>query len=201
MGNWILTLRSKHGNIVLDDASTEKIKESPQEAAEQKTGKKRYVKIILTRKQLELLLLKSSEGVSFKLPETYGGCNRKWKPSLQTIVEFKQSLCFGTLIISLFIYPSPELDQQVMEVQARLMEYKYHFMVAITVSVLVSSLIYAAPIVLDILSYFWPLFASTAAFLAIAITFGGFQQLSDEATGEGIMDYVAGRPDDSHKYY
>ena len=98
--------------------------------------------------------------------------------------------------------PSPFLSphQQVMDIQARLMDYKFHFMVAIIVSVVMSSLVYAAPRVLDILAYFWPLFASTAAFLAIAITFGGFQQLSDEATGEGIMDYVAGRPDDSHKY-
>ncbi|RID79145.1 hypothetical protein BRARA_A01911 [Brassica rapa] len=164
MGNCIHTMRSKHGNLVrdlsLDDASTKKIKESPQlEVAEQKTGKRRCVKIILTRKQLEQLLLKCPEGVSFKLPETY-----------------------------------------VMDIQARLMEYKFHFMVATIVSVVLSSLVYAAPIILDILAYFWPLFASTAAFLAIAITFGGFQQLSDEATGEGIMDYVAGRPDDSHKY-
>lgn len=80
------------------------------------------------------------------------------------------------------------------------MEYKLHFMVAIIVSLLVVSLVYAAPRILDIVAYFWPLFASTSAFLAIAITFGGVQQLSDEATGEGIMDYVAGRPDDSHKY-
>ncbi|XP_018451536.1 uncharacterized protein LOC108822848 [Raphanus sativus] len=87
-----------------------------------------------------------------------------------------------------------------MEIQARLKEYKLHFMVAIIVSLLVSSLVYLAPRILDILSYFWPLFASTAAFLAVAITCGGFQQLSEESTGEGIMEYVAGRPEDSHKY-
>ncbi|CAF2150819.1 BnaA01g17440D [Brassica napus] len=216
MGNCIHTMRSKHGNLVrdlsLDDASTKKIKESPQlEVAEQKTGKRRCVKIILTRKQLEQLLLKCPEGVSFKLPETYGSCNRKWKPSLQPIVEFSSwillcKFCIQKKILvickqlsyspSLFLSP----HQQVMDIQARLMEYKFHFMVATIVSVVLSSLVYAAPIILDILAYFWPLFASTAAFLAIAITFGGFQQLSDEATGEGIMDYVAGRPDDSHKY-
>ncbi|XP_048625916.1 uncharacterized protein LOC125593337 [Brassica napus] len=222
MGNCIHTMRSKHGNLVrdlsLDDASTKKIKESPQlEVAEQKTGKRRCVKIILTRKQLEQLLLKCPEGVSFKLPETYGSCNRKWKPSLQPIVEVDNMLL--TLKPSQYLLPrklqlsefwfqqlsySPSLflspHQQVMDIQARLMEYKFHFMVATIVSVVLSSLVYAAPIILDILAYFWPLFASTAAFLAIAITFGGFQQLSDEATGEGIMDYVAGRPDDSHKY-
>ena len=87
-----------------------------------------------------------------------------------------------------------------MEIQARLMEYKFHVMITIIVIVVLSSLVYAAPRILDILAYFWPLFASTAAFLAMASTSGGFQQISDEATGEGIMDYVAGRPEDSYKY-
>lgn len=80
------------------------------------------------------------------------------------------------------------------------MEYRFHFMMAIIVSVIVASLVYAAPRILNILAFFWPLFASTAAFLAVAITFGGFQQLSEEATGERLMDYVARRPEDSHKY-
>lgn len=72
----------------LDDAATKKTKESPpQEVGEQKTGKRRCVKIILTRKQLEQLLLKCPKGVSFKLPETYGSCASKWKPTLQTIME------------------------------------------------------------------------------------------------------------------
>lgn len=87
-----------------------------------------------------------------------------------------------------------------MDIQARLMEYKFHVMASIIVTVVVSSLLYAAPRILDLLAYFWPLFASTAALLAMAITSGGFQQLSEEATGEGIMDYVAGLPEDFHKY-
>ncbi|KAL0738178.1 hypothetical protein Bca4012_014388 [Brassica carinata] len=161
MGNH--TLRCKHGkkvrDVSLDEAAAEKAKNPPR-------GTRRRIKIILRRKQLELLLLNTAEGVSSSLPETYGICKRKWKPSLQTIVE--------------------------------LMEYKFHVMVAIIVTVVVSSLVYAAPRILDIVAYFWPLFASTAAFLAMAITSGGFQQLSDEATGEGIMDYVAGRPEDFH---
>ncbi|KAL0762604.1 hypothetical protein Bca101_078755 [Brassica carinata] len=165
----IHTLRCKSGkkvrDVLLDEKATEKAKNPPR-------GTRRRIKIILTRKQLELLLLNSAEGVSSKLPKTYGSCKRKWKPSLQTIVE----------------------------IQARLMEYKFHVMITIIVIVVLSSLVYAAPRILDILAYFWPLFASTAAFLAMAITSGGFQQLSDEATGEGIMDYVAGRPEDSYKY-
>ncbi|KAH0870713.1 hypothetical protein HID58_077735 [Brassica napus] len=181
----IHTLRCKSGkkvrDVLLDEKATEKAKNPPR-------GTRRRIKIILTRKQLELLLLNSAEGVSSKLPKTYGSCKRKWKPSLQTIVEF------------LYKFESPCSLQQKMEIQARLMEYKFHVMITIIVIVVLSSLVYAAPRILDILAYFWPLFASTAAFLAMAITSGGFQQLSDEATGEGIMDYVAGRPEDSYKY-
>ncbi|CAG7897739.1 unnamed protein product [Brassica rapa] len=210
MGNCIPTLRCKHGNKVrdvwLDEMATEKTKDQPRETVGKKTGTRRCIKITLTRKQLEMLL-KNAEGVSFKLPETCGSGEQKWKPSLQTILEHTvskekdlrpyvdQQSQKDTLLA---LKPSPTKGK--MEIQARLKEYKLHFMVAIIMSVLVSALVYAAPRILDILAYFWPLFASTAAFLAVAITFGGFQQLSEETTGEGIMEYVAGRPDDSHKY-
>ncbi|KAG5406616.1 hypothetical protein IGI04_012735 [Brassica rapa subsp. trilocularis] len=197
----IHTLRCKSGkkvrDVLLDEKATEKAKNPS-------GGTRRCIKIILTRKQLQLLLLNSVEGFSFKLPETYGSCKRKWKPSLQTIVE-SSSWVFPCrscdLVLSFNISPYSlylSLDQQEMEIQARLMEYKFHVMITIIVIVVLSSLVYAAPRILDILAYFWPLFASTAAFLAMAITSGGFQQLSDEATGEGIMDYVAGRPEDFH---
>ncbi|KAF3594781.1 hypothetical protein DY000_02026655 [Brassica cretica] len=243
----IHTLRCKSGkkvrDVLLDGKATEKAKNSPR-------GTRRRIKIILTRKQLELLLLNSAEGVSSKLPKTYGCCKRKWKPSLRTIVEVdklimsllfilsfctslnlhvacsrvsrserilittpssswifpcqscvqKKDLVISAFIIVLSFNISLSLDQQEMEIQARLMEYKFHVMITIIVIVVLSSLVYAAPRILDILAYFWPLFASTAAFLAMAIISGGFQQLSDEATGEGIMDYVAGRPEDSYKY-
>ncbi|CAF2130009.1 unnamed protein product [Brassica rapa] len=201
----IHTLRCKSGkkvrDVLLDEKAAEKAKNPSR-------GTRRCIKIILTRKQLQLLLLNSVEGVSFKLPETYGSCKRKWKPSLQTIVEFLLWVCyiefFNVKSITFVCFnispisPSLSLDQQEMEIQARLMEYKFHVMITIIVIVVLSSLVYAAPRILDILAYFWPLFASTAAFLAMAITSGAFQQLSDEATGEGIMDYVAGRPEDFH---
>ncbi|KAL0754118.1 hypothetical protein Bca101_091786 [Brassica carinata] len=194
MGNCIPTLRCKHGNKVrdvwLDERSTENTKDQPRETVGKKTGTRRCIKITLTRKQLEMLL-KNAEGVSFKLPGTCGSGERKWKPSLQTILEHTVSKEKDL---------RPCVDQQSQKIQARLKEYKLHFMVAIIMSVMVLSLLYAAPRILDILAYFWPLFASTAAFLAVAITFGGFQQLSEETTGEGIMEYVAGRPGDSHKY-
>lgn len=80
----IHTLRCKSGkkvrDVLLDEKAAEKAKNPSR-------GTRRCIKIILTRKQLQLLLLNSVEGVSFKLPETYGSCKRKWKPSLQTIVE------------------------------------------------------------------------------------------------------------------
>nr|VDD55136.1 unnamed protein product [Brassica oleracea] len=219
MGNCIPTLRCKHGNKVrdvwLDERSTENTKDQPRETVGKKTGTRRCIKITLTRKQLEMLL-KNAEGVSFKLPGTCGSGERKWKPSLQTILEEEtlqrlktKTFVFGNQneekrqkasplpIIALDIL---HITKGKMEIQARLKEYKLHFMVAIIMSVMVLSLLYAAPRILDILAYFWPLFASTAAFLAVAITFGGFQQLSEETTGEGIMEYVAGRPGDSHKY-
>ncbi|CAE6193020.1 unnamed protein product [Arabidopsis arenosa] len=83
MGNCIHTLLCKHANKVTDvwsddEASTEKAKESPQDATESKTGRRRCIKITLTRKELELLLRQNPQGVSFQ---------KKWKPSLQTIVE------------------------------------------------------------------------------------------------------------------
>ncbi|EOA15763.1 hypothetical protein CARUB_v10006901mg [Capsella rubella] len=193
MGNCIHTLRSKHGNKVTDvwsddEASTEKVKELPQDAPESKTGRKRCIKITLTRKQLELLLRQNPQGILF---------HRKWKPSLQTIVEFFWLQHLPTLSSNISL---TEFNHKEMEIQAKLMEYRFHFMVAIMVSVIVVSLVYAAPRIVNILAYFWPLFASTAAFLAMAITFGGFQQLSEEATGETLMDYVAGRPGDSYRY-
>ncbi|CAH8362734.1 unnamed protein product [Eruca vesicaria subsp. sativa] len=166
MGNCIPTLRCKDGNKVrdvwFDETATEKTKDLPRETVVQKTGTKRCIKITVTKKQLEMLL--NAEGVSFKLPETCKSGKRRWKPSLQTIVEENGDSSKTKGIQTPF-------------------DGRNH-----------------APRFLDILAYFWPLFASTAAFLAVAITFGGFQQLSEEATGEGIMEYVAGRPDDSHKY-
>ena len=90
MGNCTPTLSCKHGNKVrdvwLDEMATEKTKDQPRETVGKKTGTRRCIKITLTRKQLEMLL-KNAEGVSFKLPQTCGSGERRWKPSLQTILE------------------------------------------------------------------------------------------------------------------
>lgn len=84
-------------------------------------------------------------------------------------------------------------------ISPQLLQYKYHFVIAIFVSLILSLLLYAAPRILSILGYFWPLFASTTLFLVAIIAFGGGSKLSTEAQsetqGQGIIDYVAGHPD------
>lgn len=87
-----------------------------------------------------------------------------------------------------------------MDISPQLLQYRYHFGIAIFVSVVFSLLLYAAPRILTILGYFWPLLvASTTLFLVTIIAFGGVSKLSTEVHGEtqgqGIIDYVAGRPD------
>lgn len=90
-----------------------------------------------------------------------------------------------------------------MDVQEKLLRYRHHITIAIAVSVLFSLVLYAAPRILTILAYFWPLFASTTVFLVAIIAFGGVSKLSTEAhgekAGEGIMDYVAGRTEHSEE--
>ncbi|CAL9014993.1 unnamed protein product [Prunus brigantina] len=85
------------------------------------------------------------------------------------------------------------------DISPQLFKYRYHFGIAIFVSLICSLLLYAAPRLLSILGYFWPLFASTTLFLVAVIAFGGVSQLSTETHGEtqgqGIIDYVAGRPE------
>ncbi|KAM1033661.1 hypothetical protein ACFX13_037949 [Malus domestica] len=86
-----------------------------------------------------------------------------------------------------------------MDISPQLLQYRYHFVIAIFVSLIFSLMLYAAPRILTILGYFWPLFASTTIFLVAVIAFGGVSQLSTEshgeAQGQGIIDYVAGQPD------
>ncbi|CAN1336999.1 hypothetical protein LINPERPRIM_LOCUS37406 [Linum perenne] len=82
-----------------------------------------------------------------------------------------------------------------------LMRYKYHIAVAAMACVVLPMMLYAAPRLITILAYFWPLLASTAVFLVLIMGFGGVSrlatdhQLGDRSPGEGILDYVTGRPD------
>lgn len=84
-----------------------------------------------------------------------------------------------------------------MEVPEKLLQYRYHITIAIAVSVFFSLVFYAAPRMMTILAYFWPLFASTTVFLIAIIAFGGVSKFSSlesggEKAGEGFFDYVAG---------
>jgi hypothetical protein len=92
------------------------------------------------------------------------------------------------------------LIQEAMDVPEKLMQYRYHFTIAVIISVVLSLLLYGAPRLVTILAYFWPLFASTAVFLVAIVAFGGPSQLAidrahGEKAGEGILDYVQGRPE------
>lgn len=82
-------------------------------------------------------------------------------------------------------------------ISPKLMQYRYHLTIAVVGSLILGFLSYAAPRMLTILAYFWPLFASTAVFLLLIITFGGVSQLATEGhgekAGEELLDYVAGR--------
>ncbi|CAK8531275.1 unnamed protein product [Lathyrus sativus] len=86
-----------------------------------------------------------------------------------------------------------------MDVSEKLQKYRYPITIAILISILFLLVIYAAPHFLTILTYFWPLFASTTVFLIAIIAFGGVSKFSSEThgekAGEGLLDYVAGKPE------
>ncbi|CBI25748.3 unnamed protein product, partial [Vitis vinifera] len=86
-----------------------------------------------------------------------------------------------------------------MEIQTKLMQYQYHFIITVVVSIILALLFQVAPRFLTILAYFWPLFVSTAVLLMVMIVFGQLSppstEIHGEKTGEGLLDYVAGRPE------
>ncbi|XVE96663.1 hypothetical protein REPUB_Repub02eG0242100 [Reevesia pubescens] len=95
-----------------------------------------------------------------------------------------------------------------MEIPEKLLKFKYPIILTLTLSLALSSLIIFAPSLLTLLTYFWPLFLSTALFLVAVIFFGkisahpgGSDSPADKAV-EGLLDYVAGQPEltiDSYK--
>ncbi|KAG6641922.1 hypothetical protein CIPAW_09G107600 [Carya illinoinensis] len=86
-----------------------------------------------------------------------------------------------------------------MDIQEKLMQHRSNVAMTFIVSVVISLLLYASPRLINILTYFWPLFASTAVLLVAIIGFGGLSQLASEThgykAGEGIIDYVQRRPE------
>ena len=86
-----------------------------------------------------------------------------------------------------------------MEILEKLLKYKFQILSAITLSLMISFLIVLAPRFVDILAYFWPLLVSTALFLVAVVVFGWTSPPATEASvekaSEGILDYVAGQPE------
>ncbi|XVF33872.1 hypothetical protein REPUB_Repub18cG0009000 [Reevesia pubescens] len=94
-----------------------------------------------------------------------------------------------------------------MEISEKLLKFKYPIILALTLSLILSCIIFI-PSFLTILTYFWPLFLSTALFLVAVIFFGktsahpGGSESPAVKAGEGLLDYVAGQPEltiDSYK--
>ncbi|XP_038691980.1 uncharacterized protein LOC119990184 [Tripterygium wilfordii] len=71
-----------------------------------------------------------------------------------------------------------------MEIREKILQYRNHFATAIIASLALSTSLYAAPRLLAILVYFWPLLASTAVLLVMIIAFGGVSQLATDGHGE-----------------
>ncbi|MCL7039090.1 hypothetical protein MKW94_017314 [Papaver nudicaule] len=93
-----------------------------------------------------------------------------------------------------------------MEIPEKLLKLKYYIIFSTLMSVLFLSLVLLAPRFLTIVSYFWPLFVSTALFLFTVVFFAKVSPLSTsgggteneslscaEKAGEGLLDYVAGQ--------
>lgn len=83
------------------------------------------------------------------------------------------------------------------EIQAKLVQYQYHFILTVVVAIILALMFQVAPRFLTVLAYFWPLLVSTAVLLVVMIAFGHISPPSTEShgekTGEGLLNYVAGR--------
>ncbi|WZY73795.1 hypothetical protein YC2023_006035 [Brassica napus] len=90
-----------------------------------------------------------------------------------------------------------------MEFREKLLKFKFHIIFAFVFSLLTVALVTYSPGFLTVLSYFWPLFLSTALFLAAVFFFARTSDLQTSSTissdgsgvklaAEGILDYVVG---------
>ncbi|KAK9084627.1 hypothetical protein Sjap_025038 [Stephania japonica] len=91
-----------------------------------------------------------------------------------------------------------------MGIQERLLKLKFHFGAAALVGAIVLLLVVLAPSFLTVISYFWPLFLSTALFLFAVVFFARVSPLPHETeadikAGEGLLDYVAAHPEPPHE--
>ncbi|XP_058081493.1 uncharacterized protein LOC131229523 [Magnolia sinica] len=86
-----------------------------------------------------------------------------------------------------------------MDVRKKFERVKFHLIFAVAVTLLLAPIFYPSPSLLNVISYFWPLFLSTALFLAAVFVFGRISPppsdtSGDFKAGEDLIDYVAGKP-------
>ncbi|KAM6552625.1 hypothetical protein CsatB_013387 [Cannabis sativa] len=89
-----------------------------------------------------------------------------------------------------------------MEIQQKLMRFKFHILITLILFTLITTLILIAPKFLTILAYFWPLLLSTALFLIAVLVFAktSLPPATSDKTGEGLLDYVAGESELHHHH-
>ncbi|KAH6768116.1 hypothetical protein C2S51_013452 [Perilla frutescens var. frutescens] len=91
-----------------------------------------------------------------------------------------------------------------MEIQEKLLRFKFHILSAVGFGVAILFVCYVAPSFLNILKYFWPLLVSTALFLVAIVVFGRISppvaEAPGEKVGEGLLDYVASQPEHIHLF-
>lgn len=128
------------------------------------------------------------------------------KPTNTQTRKLKPNLLLPPTFSFWFFSTFPNRPQKpAMEIQQKLLKFKYHILFSFTLCAFIFSLLVWAPSFLTILAYFWPLFLSTAMFLAAVVFFGktsaspATDDPGDKAA-EGLLDYVAGQPDHNHHH-
>ncbi|KAK2431939.1 hypothetical protein P8452_45007 [Trifolium repens] len=81
-----------------------------------------------------------------------------------------------------------------MKISEKLLKLRYHFIATILLTLTIFSLIFMAPKLVTLFTYFWPLFLSTALVLTLVFVFAKTSPLpqTDASIHKGLLDYVAG---------
>lgn len=83
-----------------------------------------------------------------------------------------------------------------MEISVKLLKYKNHIAGLIAASLFMTIFVTMAPDAVIILYYFWPLFLSTTLLLvAMAVFNKSTTDSNGDGYGQGLLDFVAGRPE------
>ncbi|KAE9596404.1 hypothetical protein Lal_00048723 [Lupinus albus] len=83
-----------------------------------------------------------------------------------------------------------------MEISQRLLKLRYHFLVALLLSITLFTLLLTTPTTfITLFTYFWPLFVSTAIVLSLVFIFARTSSSSlpdtDSSLHKTLLDYVA----------